>query len=129
MTTFNIGTQNAANIQNVGGDMVVEGGVQASAAWQTHELRNEIARAREELGRLPLSEAARSSVDAALTAAAADAGAPKPDRKRIADRLLSAARALKEAGALTNAATSLIEALRRAASLLGPVGATVLALL
>ena len=27
MTTFNIGSQNAGSIQNVGGDMVVRGGI------------------------------------------------------------------------------------------------------
>ena len=39
MTTFNIGSQNAASIQNIAGDSVVEGGVHASATWQTVELR------------------------------------------------------------------------------------------
>ena len=44
MSTFNIGRQNAANIQNIGGDAVIHGGIQASASWETLELRRAIER-------------------------------------------------------------------------------------
>ncbi len=127
MSTFNIGAQNAAAIHNVGGDMVIEGGLHASANW-SYELRTEIARARDEVGRLPLSPPVRASVDSALRAAA-EATDGEPDKRCAAEMLTKATRTLKEAGALTSAGTSLLEALRRAASILGPLGATVLALL
>lgn len=127
MTTFNIGTQNAASIQNVGGDMAIEGGLHASASW-SYELRTEIARVQDEVGRLPLSPGVRASVDSALSAAA-EATDGKPDKGRAAEMLTKATRTLKEAGALTSAGTNLLEALRRAASIIGPLGATVLALL
>lgn len=128
MTTFNIGTQNAASINNVGGDMVIEGGLHASAQW-SYELRNELVRASEELARLPIPRTVRAKADDALLSAAAEAGNGKPDKRRIADLLARAINTLKEAGALTAAGNSLLESLRRAASLLGPVGAAVLALL
>jgi hypothetical protein len=129
MTTFNIGTQNAATIQNVGGDMVVEGGLHASAAWESYQLRSEIDTAREEAARLPLPPDARSSVDWAFRAAAAQATSAKSDKGRVADLLARATRMLKDAGALTTAGASLVVALRRAAALLGPLGVAVLALL
>jgi hypothetical protein len=124
MTTFNIGTQNAASIQNVAGDSVIEGGVHASAAWETIELRNAIGRLQEEAVGLGLS-----AVDEALSTAASEAAQPNPDKERVADHLGAAARGLKEAGALADAGTSLVGSLRRAASVVGPVGAAVLALL
>jgi hypothetical protein len=128
MTTFNIGTQNAASINNVGGDMVIEGGLHASAQW-SYELRNELVRASEELARLPIPRTVRAKADDALLSAAAEAGNGKPDKRRIAELLGRSISALKEAGALAAAGTSLLDSLRRAGSLLGPVGATVLALL
>lgn len=123
MSTFNIGTQNAATINNVGGDMTVEGGFHASGQW-SYEVRNEIERAREALAQMPLSPEVRASADGALREAA-----EASDKGRAADRLAKATGTLKEAGALTSAATTLIESLTRAAKLLGPIGATVLALL
>jgi hypothetical protein len=127
MTTFSIGTQNAASINNVGGDMVIEGGLHASASW-SYELRGEIARARNELDRLPVPDGVRALADTALSAAA-DAANGKPDKGRIAHLLGTTINTLKEAGALTAAGASFLDPLKRAASLLGPVGATVLALL
>ena len=129
MTTFNIGTQNAANVQNVGGDMVIYGGVHASAAWQSRQLQAEIERARHEVARLPLEAHARSAVDRALACAAGGAVGPKGDKHQVADLLASATRTLREAGALATAGTGLTVALRRAAALLGPLGAGILALL
>jgi hypothetical protein len=123
MTTFNIGTQNAASINNVGGNMTVEGGIHASAQW-TSQVRTEIERAREALAQVPLSPEVRASADGALREAA-----EASDKGRAADRLAKATGTLREAGALTSAATTLIESLTRAAKLLGPIGATVLALL
>ena len=47
MANFNIGQQNAASIQNIGGDAVIEGGIHAYATWEVVELRRVIARAQE----------------------------------------------------------------------------------
>jgi hypothetical protein len=120
MTTFNIGSQNAASIQNVAGDSVIEGGVHASATWETVELRNAIERAQEEAVGLGLP-----AVNEALAAAASEAAQEKPDRDRVASFFGTAVRRLREAGALADAGTSLVEALGRTAALIGPVAALV----
>lgn len=124
MTTFNIGSQNAASIQNISGDSVVEGGLHVSASWQTAELRDAIDSARTEAAGYGLP-----AVDRALSAASAEATRPQLDNVRVAALLNSATRGLRDAGAVVDATTSLGESLRRAASVLGPVGAAVLALL
>jgi hypothetical protein len=129
MTTFNIGSQQAGTIQNVGGDLTVEGGVHGSATWESYQLRREIDQARKEMAQLALSPDERSSVEWALAGAAAHATSARPDKGRVAALLARAVEVLKEAGALATAGTGLIVALRRAAALLGPLGATVLALL
>ena len=125
MTTFNIGQQNAANIQNIGGDAVIHGGVQASAAWETLELRRAIARAQDEVGELALPQPVREKVSRSLEAAAEEAAKPKPDRHGVAEHLGAATRTLQEAGALADAGSSLVEALRRSVGLLGPIGLAV----
>jgi hypothetical protein len=124
MTTFNIGSQNAASIQNIGGDSAVEGGLHVSASWQTVELRAALESARKEAAGYGIP-----AVDRALSAASAEATRPNPDNVRLAGLLNSATHGLRDAGALVDAGTSLRESLRRAASVLGLVGAAVLALL
>lgn len=124
MTTFNIGSQNAASIQDVAGDSVVHGGVHVSATWQTVELRSAIENMQRQAAPLGLP-----AVDEALSSASSEAAESRPDQDRVVGFLSAAVRALKEAGTLLDASTSLGVSLRRAASVLGPVGATVFALL
>jgi hypothetical protein len=126
MSTFNIGTQNAASINNVGGNMTVDGGMHASAEW-SYQVQGEIERAREALAQVPLPAPVRASADEALAEAAA--ASSNGDKGRVAASLVKATGTLKEAGALASAGTALIESLKRAATILGPIGATVLALL
>ena len=54
MTTFSIGSQNAASIQNVGGDMVVHDGIHGTANVHLIELRVQLAQIRDEIDRLAL---------------------------------------------------------------------------
>ena len=129
MTTFNIGAQNAASIQNVGGDAVIHGGVHASASWETRELCAALTRVDEETAKLPLSATARESVTRALSEASTEAQRTKPHKQRIAELLLGAGRTLKEAGTLAGAGSAAVTALRQALVLLGPVGHATLALL
>ena len=65
--------------------------------------------------------------DEALAEAAA--ASCNGDKGRVAASLVRATGTLKEAGALASAGTALIESLKRAAKIIGPVGAAVLALL
>ena len=129
MATFNIGSQNAANIENIGGDAVINGGVYAHATFEIGELRVTLARAREQAADLELPPDVRDPLDRALACAAGEAARDHPDEGRLVGLIGSAGRILKEAGSTATAATALIETLRRAAELLGPIGQAALALL
>lgn len=129
MATFNIGTQNAANIQNIGGDAVIQGGLYAHATFDQRELRVAIARARELVADMELPAEVRVPADRPLASAADEAAQEQPDKRRVGELLATAARTLTEAGTVATAGTALIETLRRAAILLGPVGHAALALL
>jgi hypothetical protein len=124
MTTFNIGSQNAGTIQNIGGDSVVEGGVHAEASWQTVTLRAALDLVQAEAASYGLSD-----VNDALGAASAEADKPSPDQHRVAGLLRTAVLGLREAGALVDGSSALARALRRSASALGPAAASVLTLL
>jgi hypothetical protein len=91
--TFNIGSQNAGQINNVAGDMYVSGGQHGVAG--TPEAARQISRTlRRSVATLPLegrdAEAARSAVDEI------DAGLEReqPDRSRIAGALVEPLQAL-----------------------------------
>ena len=103
MTTFNIGSQNAGSIQNIGGDMVVHDGIHGSANVHVVELRCCLAELKAEVDRLALPPQARAAATEALAEAEAEAAAPKPRSLRLRDSLRRVTNALSEAGALTNA--------------------------
>jgi hypothetical protein len=65
-------------------------------------------------------------VNQSLEAAALEAAQPKPDKHGVAEHLGKAAQTLKDADASIGAGTSVVQALRRAAELLGPVGAALI---
>jgi hypothetical protein len=85
-----------------------------------------IARAQEGAAALELPPATLDAVSQELDAAAREAAQPKPDKHDVAEHLGNAARTLQEAGALVGAGTAVLESLRRAAGLLGPVGAALI---
>jgi hypothetical protein len=116
------GQQNAANIQNIGGDALIHGGIQATASWETLELRRAIARAQDGLGELALPEPVLEDVNRSLEAAANEAAQAKPDRHDVAEHLAAATTRLKGAGALADAGSDVVGGLRRAVALLGPIG-------
>ncbi|MGH3036087.1 MAG: hypothetical protein ACRDMU_02805 [Gaiellaceae bacterium] len=124
MATFEIGSQNAGSIQNVGGDLTI-GALHVEAAWSAVEVRQELERLREELAGSALPPAAGEAVEAA----AAEARRPAPDSGRIGHLLHEATTVAGEAGALATAGTGLVESLRRSATALGPAGKAALALL
>lgn len=128
MTTFEIGSQNAASIQNVGGDLTI-GELDVEAAWSAVEVRQELERFQEELAHAGLPSEHRAAAELAVGAAAAEAGLPTPSRGRIAELLEEATTVVGGAEGLANAGTGLVESLRRTATLLGPAGKTLLALL
>jgi hypothetical protein len=124
MSTFEIGSQNAGSIQNVGGNLTI-GELHVEAAWSAVEVGQELERLREEIARAALPAAAGDAVEAA----AAEARRPAPDPGRIGELLRDATTVAGEAGALATSGTGLVESLRRAATVLGPAGKAALALL
>jgi hypothetical protein len=116
MTTFNIGSQNAGSIQNVGGDMVVHGGIHGTANVQILELRDRLAELRAEVDRLAPA-ATRAAASEALADAEAEVAARDPRPNRIRDSLRRVTRALADGGALANAGAGLVRALGSAVSL------------
>ena len=128
MTTFNIREQQATTIQNVGGDMVVEGNL-ISAGSLVVELRGELSQLATEVGRLELPADQRRAVEEELAAAEAAAAAEEPEAGGIAGRLEKATSVLRDTGALVGGGTAVVESLQRLGALLGPAGHTLLALL
>ena len=98
MTTFNIGSQNAASIQNVGGDMVIHDGIHAAASVHVVELRAQLAQLREDLDGLALPPQRRALACEALAEAEAEAATPAPRPNRIARSLRRVGEALNDAG-------------------------------
>lgn len=118
MTTFNVGSQTAGSIQNVGGDMVVQNGIHGTANVHVIELRDRLAQLGEEIDRLALSADGRAVAREALAEAEAEASAPAPRSKRIADSLRRVTETLNDAGVLASAAVNVGRVLASAVSLL-----------
>jgi hypothetical protein len=117
MTTFSIGSQNAGSIQNIGGDMVVQGGIHGTANVHVAELRGRLAQLTEDADRLGLRGESLAVATAALAEAEAEAAAPAPRWKRIAGSLRRVAETLNDAGTLTTAAVAFGNTLASAISL------------
>jgi hypothetical protein len=117
MTTFNIGSQNAGSIQDVGGDTVVHGGIHGTAHVHILELRDRLAELKAEVDRLALPAATRAAASEALADAEAEAAAPDPRPNRIRDSLRRVTGALEDGGALAIAGVGLVRALGSAVSL------------
>jgi hypothetical protein len=123
--TFDIETQAAAAITNIGGDALIDGGVQGSATWETLELRRAISRAQDGVAELALTQPVLDEVNRSLGAASEEAAKSKPDRSSVAEHLATATDTLREADALVDAGGSVLDSLRRAVALLGPIGLAV----
>jgi len=117
MSTFNIGSQNAGSIQNVGGNMVVHDGIHGTANGHIMELRGQLAQLSEEIDRLALSAEKRAILGGALAEAEAEAAAPAPRSQRIAQSLRHVTETLDDAGGLASAAVGVVRALASAVSL------------
>jgi hypothetical protein len=126
--TFNIGSQNAANINNVGRDQHITGGqtgivvTREQALEALAELRAGVAATRLEPGPSVEVETELSHIEASLRR-------PEPDRARIAPRLERLTRILLAAGSLASAGSALVGPLGMLAHWLGALGAPVLGLL
>jgi hypothetical protein len=127
VTTFNIGTQRADVISNVGGDMVV-GAFHVGDRWRPEEVRAELARLDRELADAPLPADAKRELSRLVGEAAADARSGG-DPHQVESRLQQVTDLLQRAGGVARAGAGTVEALTAAASALGPAGKTLAALL
>jgi hypothetical protein len=118
MTTFNIGSQNAGSIQNVGGDLVIRGGIRGTAILQVAQLQGRLADLRQEIDRVTLPADSRAVAMQALAEAEAEAAAPAPRPSRIAHSLRRVTETLEDAGVLASAAVGAARALGSALSLI-----------
>jgi hypothetical protein len=117
MTTFNIGSQNAGSIQNIGGNMVVRDGIHGTANVHVIELRGRLAQLSEEIDRLALPAESRAVAREAFAEAEAEVAAPAPRSNRIAHSLRRVTETLADAGLLASAAAGVVRALASAVSL------------
>jgi hypothetical protein len=117
MTTFNIGSQNAGSIQNVGGDLVIRGGIRGTATVQVAQLQGRLADLRQEIDRVALPADSRAVAMQALAEADAEAAAPAPRPSRIAQSLRRVTETLDDGGVLASAAVGAVRALGSALSL------------
>jgi hypothetical protein len=114
----------AGRDQNVAGrDQVV---VHGEAG---REILAELASLRQALAGLRLTAAERASAERELEAMEQAVRQPEPDTGATSRHLQSFTAGLKEAGALAVAGTALVESIAKIAHWLGPLGASVLALL
>jgi hypothetical protein len=126
--TFNIGSQQAGQINNVQGDQHIAGGqhavfgTDAVARQAARDLRRALAEATIDRRNAAGARRELDEIDAGL-------GAARPDRHRVAGALERLTRLLSSAGALVTAGAALVEPLRALAGWLGGLGAPVLQLL
>ena len=124
MTQFHIGSQQAGNITNIGGDATFGAQQGTFAAGDARVLIGEV---RGALRAVALEPEARERAERDLDEVerAVEAG----DEASAGSRLERLVTVLQRGGALAAAGAALVEPLTRLAQTLGPVGARVLALL
>jgi hypothetical protein len=126
--TFNIGNQNAANINNVGRDQHITGG-QTGIVVTSEQALQAVADLRAGVTATRLDPAPSAAVETELREIEAGLRQPEPDRTRIAPRLERLTRILLAAGSLASAGSALVGPLGTLAHWLGALGAPILGLL
>ena len=116
--TFNIGNQNAANINNVGRDQHITGG-QTGIVVTTEQALQALADLRAGVNATRLDPVASVAVETELRDIEAGLRQPEPDRTRIAPRLERLTRILLAAGSLASAGSASGRAPRHARALAG----------
>ena len=129
--SFNIGSQTGGVINNVAGDQYVSGrqsGVAVSLSdAQTAAQALQTALAAADLSELGADQRTQLTTDA--DAIVAEVHASDPPQESIRDRLARITSILRDAGALAGAAAAIVGPVTELAQWLGPLGASVLALL
>jgi hypothetical protein len=126
---FNIGNQTGGVINNVAGDQHVSG-TQSGVAVSVGDAREaaEALRVAVQQADLPLTREQRAAATAEADAIATELSQDDPPKEQIAGRLSRLTHLLDKAGALAGAAASVIGPLVKIAGWLGPLGASVMAM-
>jgi hypothetical protein len=125
--TFNIGSQ-YGSISNVAGDQTVYGG-QHTTIGATPEVLGAIQQIYAQLDRLPVSTADRTNAKAELEGLDRQVAAGQVTQEHVSQRLTRVLTGVRNAGAVLTAASDLGRAITTVAKWLGPIGASLLALL
>jgi hypothetical protein len=126
--TFNIGTQQAAALNNVAGNQYINGG-QHAAVGAPAEVLAALRNVRAGLGELHLNRADHARVTADLADLDAQLATGAATKSDAADRLSRLADAAHRAGVLVTAASGLGDAILTLGRWLGPLGAGLLRLI
>lgn len=124
MTQFHIGSQQAGNITNVGGDATI---TSQHGSFVAHDARAAVRDVRQVLASSGLDPADRDRAERDLDDV--EQAVERGDEATAGSRLERLVTLLSRAGALAGAGAALVEPLGRLAHALGPVGARVLSLL
>ncbi len=126
--SFNIGQQNAVNINNVAGDQTIEGG-QSGTFVSTHDALAAVAQIRRELDARGLAPDGRAAAAKELDGIEHGLRQPTPDRASIGESLTRLTKVLVAVGALATGSTALLNGLSGLAGWLGHFGAAALKML
>lgn len=125
--TFNINSQQAGVINNVGRDQHISGGQQGQLS--VAQARDAVQELRHGLTATALEQASATEAGALVDELEADLAAPEPDRSRVAGTLERLTRLLTATGSLVTAGAVLVGPLQAIATWLGTLGEPVLGLL
>ena len=124
MTVFNIGPQQAANINNVGGDQHIAGDQHGIVVPPS--VHHAVDRLRAELLDTSLARSDAAQAEAAVDDVSRQLRRPAPDKTAIARSLVRLTELLQRTGSLVAAGVSLLGPLRTVAEWLGSLGTPVI---
>ena len=127
-SVFQIGSQQAGQINNIGRDQTVYGGQRAGASFAGVEPLREVERLREALAGSGLDAPTRRAATRSLDEVEEELERDSPDRQKVAGGLERLTETFTRAGSLAKAGVELAGPLRQLAIWLGPLGKTVLAM-
>jgi hypothetical protein len=119
-TNFNIGSQHASSINNIGRDQHIDGGINVTNVRR--DALSAIDELRKALTDVKLDEHERLAATDHLDSINEDLRRRRPDKRSIGERLRALATILASAGAFATGSSSLIVAITAVATLLGRHG-------
>lgn len=124
--TFNIGNQQAGQINNVANDQTIYGGQHGSVGGVDVERgRTVLADLRRQVAAASLPDGARTAALGHIDACERALDGDEPDARSLGSRLGTVAQVVVTAGAVVSAGTGIGAALAAVAAWLGPVGESI----